>query len=414
MFKYLPRKMNGVFAVDKPSGLSSAQFIAKIQELFTDSDVFKKDMVDARNKRINDLKTSRWSEAKIAKKLKQLKIKIGHGGTLDPMASGVLVIGIGSGTKKLQDYLNKCTKVYETKALLGISTTTGDCEGEIITKNRVDHITPEMAKETPAKFIGDLKQTPPIFSALKVKGKPLYEYAREGIPLPVDAIKVREVKVNDIKLETSDLLTTDHPFKKLESQLDENGVPKEHGLANNPTLNDAPLYYSQQYMDSEAAAGREVTMPKPEPLVEDTLPEKLPMVHFTASVSSGTYIRSLISDFGKALDSSAYMVELIRCQQSAWKLGENTFSMDQFEGDERVWGPVLKKVLDNEPGTVNVPEELAKQQKVVDELPAASAEVKEDEKEDTIENHDTKPEDTAETAESTLPQKRSISEVEKE
>ena len=92
------------------------------------------------------------------------------------------------------------------------------------------------------KFIGDIKQTPPIFSALKVNGKPLYEYARKGLPLPTN-IKVRDVTVNNITVIKEDSLKTDHKFTKLESELDENGVPKEHGLKDNPTLNDSPLFF---------------------------------------------------------------------------------------------------------------------------------------------------------------------------
>lgn len=398
--------MNGVFAVEKPLGVTSAQFISKIQHIFTKSLAFQADLVDARNKRFADLKTSQgWSQDKIQKKVKQLKVKIGHGGTLDPMALGVLIIGVGNGTKKLQPYLTQCTKVYKTKALLGISTTTGDAEGEIITKNPIDHITKEMVMDTPQKFIGNLKQTPPIFSALKVKGKPLYEYAREGIPLPVDLIKVRDVKVNSMEVNEASVLSTDHDFVKLESQLDENGVPKEHGLINNPTLNDAPLYFSEEFM---ATQGDDFTMPHPKPLEEDTLPEKLPMIEFTSSVSSGTYIRSLISDFGKALDSLAYMVELIRAQQGEWELGKNTFTINDFEGDVKVWGPVLKQVLDSEPGSVNVPEELAKQAKVVEQLESTSK--------DTETNGNAAKEDgdkdVTEEPEKIVPQKRTHEESE--
>ncbi|KAI5964153.1 PUS4 [Candida pseudojiufengensis] len=333
--------MNGVFAIYKPSGVSSANFLNEVQDLFTNSRTFAADLKAARDKVYYDLSRDRKWQKKARKKADSTKIKIGHGGTLDPLASGVLVVGVGSGTKKLQYYLAECQKTYETKALLGISTTTGDSEGEIITKNQIDHISPESVIEATKKFIGDIKQTPPIFSALKVNGKPLYEYAREGIPLPKN-IKVRDVKVNDIKVVESDLLTKDHNFTKLESQLDDNGVPKEHGLMNNPTLNDSPLYFSKQYF--ERSKGSKVGEPKLLP-DDQELPEKLPLIHFISDVSSGTYIRSLISDIGRALESSAYMVELIRVKQSEWELGKNVFKLDDFKKDENIWGPILKKVL---------------------------------------------------------------------
>lgn len=340
--------MNGVFAIEKPKGVTSSKFIAEVQELFTKSDVFSTDLQNMKDIMIKNLSTDKsWSKDRIHKKASKLKIKIGHGGTLDPLASGVLVIGIGSGTKKLQYYLGECNKCYETKALLGLSTTTGDSEGEILTKNKVDHITPDLVQETVPKFIGDLKQTPPIFSALKMNGKPLYDYAREGKPLPA-AIKTRDVKVFDIKLHKDDLLTKNHEFSTLQLELDENGNPKEHLLSKNPTLNDSPLYFSNQYLQTCEEKGLPKVVGKP--LLTETLPEKLPLLHLTCDVSSGTYIRSLISDIGRALQSSAYMVELTRVHQSDWKLGKNVFQLSDFtEKDERIWGVVLKEVLDKGP-----------------------------------------------------------------
>lgn len=348
MFRLRFRSMNGIFAIEKPSGITSSKFIGDLQHIFTKSQVFLQDLNDMKNNTIKNLSTDKkWSKERIEKKVRNVKIKIGHGGTLDPLANGVLVIGVGSGTKKLQYYLGECDKTYETKALLGISTTTGDSEGEIITKNKIDHITKEMISDTAQKFVGDLKQTPPIFSALKMNGKPLYDYAREGKPLPMP-IKHRDVKVHGIVVEDKDSLSKEHDFKKLESKLDENGNPKEHELANNPTLNDSPLFFSNQYLEKAKAENLPTNVNKAAVIEsEDEHPAKLPLMHFVADVSSGTYIRSLVSDIGRALESSAYMVELKRSKQSDWVLGENVFKMEDFtERDERVWGVALKEVLD--------------------------------------------------------------------
>lgn len=340
--------MNGVFAIEKPKGITSSKFIGKLQEIFSNSGAFSSDLQTMKDTMIKNLSTDKtWSKDRINKRASKLKIKIGHGGTLDPLASGVLVIGIGSGTKKLQYYLGECNKSYETKALLGLSTTTGDSEGEILTKNDVSHITTDLVKQSVPKFIGDLKQTPPIFSALKMNGKPLYDYAREGKPLPAP-IKTREVKVADIKIHEDDLLTEEHEFIALKLELDEDGNPKEHLLSKNPTLNDSPLYFSQQYLQKceDQNLPKEVGKPK---LTED-LPEKLPLIHLTCDVSSGTYIRSLISDIGRSLQSSAYMVELTRVKQSDWEMNKNVFKLTDFtEKDERIWGVVLKEVLDKGP-----------------------------------------------------------------
>lgn len=348
MFRLRFRSMNGIFAIEKPSGITSSKFIGDLQHIFTKSQVFLQDLNDMKNNTSKNLSTDKkWTKERIEKKVRNVKIKIGHGGTLDPLANGVLVIGVGNGTKKLQYYLGECDKTYETKALLGISTTTGDSEGEIITKNKIDHITKEMINDTAQKFVGDLKQTPPIFSALKMNGKPLYDYAREGKPLPMP-IKHRDVKVHGIVVEDKDSLSKEHDFEKLESKLDENGNPKEHELANNPTLNDSPLFFSNQYLEKAKAENLPTNVNKAAVIEsEDEHPKKLPLIHFVADVSSGTYIRSLVSDIGRALESSAYMVELKRSKQSDWVLGENVFKMEDFtERDERVWGVALKEVLD--------------------------------------------------------------------
>lgn len=371
--------MNGVFAVYKPSGISSAKCIGELQEIFTKSKTFALDLKAMKDKVLYDLSRDKKWKNRAQKKADSTKIKIGHGGTLDPMASGVLVVGVGLGTKKLQYYLSECQKTYETKALLGISTTTGDAEGEIITKTNVDHITPELVKQTVKKFVGDIKQTPPIFSALKVNGKPLYEYARQGLPLPKE-IKVREVRINDIKVIDDDLLSTDHEFTKLKSELDENGVPKEHGLMNNPTLNDSPLYYSKEYLESSEGDLGDV---RPKLLGDDQhQPEKLPLIHFVSDVSSGTYIRSLISDIGKAMESAAYMVELIRVKQSEWQLEKNVFRMEDFDKSEDIWGPILKKVLDQGGENVDLATEFAALDRQVETTGKGEIESKEESNDD--------------------------------
>lgn len=338
--------MNGIFAIEKPSGMSSSKLVAELQHIFTNSKIFHDDLTEMRNKARMNLATDKsWTNERIKKRVSKIKIKIGHGGTLDPLASGVLVIGVGSGTKKLLYYLGECRKVYETRALLGISTTTGDSEGEILTKNETSHITSDIVKEAAERFVGDIKQTPPIFSALKMNGKPLYDYAREGKPLPY-AIKTRDVQVPAIKVHEEDTLSTDHHFETLESQLDENGQPKENALFNNPTLNDSPLYFSSQFMEKCAAEGKTTEVGKPR-TITTPVTGKLPLMHLTCDVSSGTYIRSLISDIGRAMESSAYMVELIRVKQSEWELGKNCFKFEDFFKNEEVWGPVLKNVLLN-------------------------------------------------------------------
>ncbi len=156
--KSLKREIDGVFLLNKPLGFSSNQALKKIQWLFN------------------------------AK-------KAGHTGTLDPMASGLLPICIGEATK-FSNRLLEANKTYIATVQLGLTTTTGDQEGEVVSQKEVV-LKPNQLQETLQKFIGDITQIPPMFSALKFEGKPLYEYARQGIEIER---KPRPVTIYDIKL----------------------------------------------------------------------------------------------------------------------------------------------------------------------------------------------------------------------
>lgn len=129
---------------------------------------------------------------------KRLQVKIGHGGTLDPLATGVLIIGVGKGTKHLQDFLS-CTKSYEATLLFGAATDTYDVKGRILGKAPYAHVTREKVEEALEKFRGKIMQRPPLFSALRIQGKRLYEYAREGKEVPVE-IQERPVTVEKLEI----------------------------------------------------------------------------------------------------------------------------------------------------------------------------------------------------------------------
>ncbi|WP_306815267.1 tRNA pseudouridine(55) synthase TruB [Limnobacter parvus] len=110
--------------------------------------------------------------------------KTGHTGTLDPLASGLLPLMFGEATKFAADLI-EASKTYRTTVRLGFSSTTGDAEGELtqVTTRALESISEEEVKRVCAQFVGEIQQTPPMFSALKKDGKPLYEYAREGIEI---------------------------------------------------------------------------------------------------------------------------------------------------------------------------------------------------------------------------------------
>ena len=117
----------------------------------------------------------------IIRKTLQVK-KVGHCGTLDPLASGLMLILVGKSTK-LQDQFMKQDKVYRASIKLGIKTDSGDLAGKVISQSAYSHVTIEQIKKVCESFIGTTEQIPPMFSALKVEGKKLYELARKGITI---------------------------------------------------------------------------------------------------------------------------------------------------------------------------------------------------------------------------------------
>ncbi len=128
---------------------------------------------------------------------KKLKIKkIGHAGTLDPLATGLLIVGIGKGTKKLKDFL-KLKKEYEVEVLLGKKTETGDLEGKVLEEKEVKEIDIEKLKEILKNLEGEIELEVPLYSAAKIKGQPLYKLARKGIKIepPKKKMKIYKLKL---------------------------------------------------------------------------------------------------------------------------------------------------------------------------------------------------------------------------
>ncbi|HWU97466.1 MAG TPA: tRNA pseudouridine(55) synthase TruB [Oxalicibacterium sp.] len=144
--------VHGVLLLDKPVGLSSNDALIKAKRLLNAE-------------------------------------KAGHTGTLDPFATGLLPLCFGEATKFAQDLLD-ADKTYETVVHLGVTTTTGDTEGEILDTREID-VSRLQIEEALSQFTGDIQQIPPMYSALKRDGKPLYEYARAGVTLEREARAVR-------------------------------------------------------------------------------------------------------------------------------------------------------------------------------------------------------------------------------
>ena len=170
--------MDGILLIDKPSGWTSFDVVAKVRGLIRQETGLKKP-------------------------------KVGHTGTLDPLATGLLIIVVGSYCKRAQEF-SKLDKVYEVTMKLGQTSTTGDDEG---TKTESGDRRPEMSEVQNAlkKFTGDIMQTPPIYSAIKVDGQRAYKLAREG----------KEVKLEPRKIIVYSLQFTDYsyPFVKFAAKV---------------------------------------------------------------------------------------------------------------------------------------------------------------------------------------------------
>jgi tRNA pseudouridine55 synthase len=192
----------------------------------------------------------------IKKKFNLKKIKVGHAGTLDPLATGLMIIISGKKTKQIIQYQN-LDKTYVGSFILGSTTKSYDLETPINKVYNVDHISSKDLNEVKKKFLGTIKQTPPIFSAIKKDGKRLYEYARNNEKV---LITEREIEIRKLDFDV----------------------------------------------------------------------ENFPEIKFNVECSKGTYIRSLVNDIGKSLNSGAHLTSLCREKIGAYSL-KDAMNIDYFE-----------------------------------------------------------------------------------
>ena len=148
-------------------------------------------------------KELRWTSFDVVKKIRNLlKVKkVGHAGTLDPLATGLLIVCAGKMTKQINRFMDQ-EKEYTGALIIGKTTPSVDLETEINEIKSIDHITEENILETSKKFIGTLQQIPPVYSALKKGGEPLYKKARKGENV---VIEPREVKSKEFEITGIDL-----------------------------------------------------------------------------------------------------------------------------------------------------------------------------------------------------------------
>ena len=212
-------------------------------------------------------------------------VKVGHGGTLDPMATGVLVIGVGRGCKKLQEFLINTNKRYQTIGQFGVSFDTDDTSGLLLEEAPFEHITEtQVREELINSFTGTIMQRPPSFSAKQVNGKRAYKQARE---------RQRQLKAD--------------PLMKEDELTPELILPE-----------------------------RQITISHMELATFD-----LPFFALDMEVSSGTYVRSICRDLGVNVGSLAAMTALRRVQQGIFSL-DQCLEMEELDDLDTIEKAIAK------------------------------------------------------------------------
>lgn len=265
----------------------------------------------------------------------------------------MLILGIGNGTKQLSKFL-ECTKSYEAVVLFGVESDSYDVVGKVVKRKPYEHVTRESVEGVLEKFRGRLMQRPPVFSALRVKGKRLYEYAREGKEVPVE-IQKREVEVDALEVvewidggkhkyhwptqEVGNSEDASGDAKRLKSS----PVPDDLDTERNTALgngDDQEAVEDPSIMSHPEAEAAEATT---EP--SDTSPCPSPAVRLKMTVTSGFYVRSLAHDLGLAVGSAGLMASLVRTRQGDFELGKNVLEYEDLEKGEEVWGEKVERML---------------------------------------------------------------------
>ena len=306
---------------------------------------------------------------------------MGHGGTLDPLATGVLIVGIGRGTKTLGGFL-ECTKTYETLVLFGKSTDTYDVSGKVVADAPHSHLTRTMVEEKLAAFRGKIKQVPPVYSALRIDGMRAYEYARTGKELPrqlesrdmtvdectlldwyeggqhdyrwpaAEASSEEKVVARKLMRGADTAIAIPGPGITISETADETKVPTQKPLAEgsrNPVRSPSPSRRELNRMNPSAKAALHTH----EQDLSDQ-PADGPAARIRLTVSSGFYVRSFAYDLGISCGSFAAMAELLRSRQGDYTSIEPApeglvpcITYEELEKGEDDWGPKLTEVLQN-------------------------------------------------------------------
>jgi tRNA pseudouridine55 synthase len=252
------------------------------------------------------------------------KVKVGHGGTLDPLASGVLPIALGEATK-LAGRMLDASKEYAFTVAFGVETDTLDLEGRAVAESAVRPTCAELAAVLP-RFTGPIEQVPPAFSALKVEGERAYDRARAGEPVE---LKPRSVTVHELILSS--------PLAGEDSEACPHG-----GLAQ--------LGEGGGHSHPSPTPSSEQARKPPYPLPQG---ERIDQITLRAHVSKGTYIRSLARDVAGALGTVGHVTMLRRLRAGPFDLAQ-AISLDKLNEIGK-GAPLENVILPLEAGLVDIP-----------------------------------------------------------
>lgn len=245
-------------------------------------------------------KPYRWTSFDVVNKVRWLlckrlgtkKLKVGHAGTLDPLATGVMIVCTGRATKRI-DELQAHTKEYVATLRLGATTPSFDLEHPIDAYYPTEHITREQVEEVLKHFLGRIEQVPPSYSAVKVDGKRAYDLARKEKEVE---LKPKVLVIDEIELVECRLACEGHTVFASQMTVPRTGMRNKAFLTSPDTPNDT---------------------------------NEFPSITIRVVCSKGTYIRALARDIGQALGSGAHLTALRRTRVGDVRV-ENCMSMEQF------------------------------------------------------------------------------------
>ena len=269
-------------------------------------------------------KPRQWTSFQAVNKVKAVvrntyglkKFKIGHAGTLDPLATGLLLICIGKATKEIPS-LQDGDKVYTGTMVLGATTPCFDMEQAVDHFYSYQHITAELIDEVRHRFEGPIMQVPPMFSAVKIDGQRAYEYARRDDPTLT--VQPKPVTVHSFAI------TAFRENEKLEF------APQPHtGLTASQAIRFAQAGENEELKDASANSQHSTLNSQLYKNPQCIVPPHLPQADFRICCGKGTYIRSLARDFGTALGSGAFLASLRREQIGQYTV-DQALALDQVE-----------------------------------------------------------------------------------